>query len=136
MPGTPTERWLLWWRSKSYLPSFIHIVGFDAGRRHLAEVEGRGGAVGGAVDDEAAAADVAGGGMGDGQREGGGDRAVDGVAALAHHLPADLRGDVALRHHHRPAGARRLAAGLERERDAWRRRSATTGATRRRECIG
>ena len=28
VPGTPTERWVLWWRSKSYLPSFIHIVGF------------------------------------------------------------------------------------------------------------
>ena len=66
---------------KSYLPSFIHIVGLDAGRRHLAEVERGRGAVAGAEHDEAAAADVAGRRVRDGQREGRGDGAVDGVAA-------------------------------------------------------
>jgi len=29
VPGTPTERWLLWCRSSSYNPSFRNIVGLD-----------------------------------------------------------------------------------------------------------
>ena len=27
VPGTPTARWLLWWSSSLYRPSFSHIVG-------------------------------------------------------------------------------------------------------------
>ena len=47
-------------------------------------------ALGGMHDHEAAAADVAGGRMRDGEREGGGDGGVDGVAALLEDRQARL----------------------------------------------
>ena len=49
-------------------------------------------------------------GIGDGERERGGDRGVDGVPPLAHHLGADRRRDRVLRDDHRPAGPYRLGA--------------------------
>ena len=30
VPGTPTERWLSWWSSELYFPSFMNIVGVAA----------------------------------------------------------------------------------------------------------
>ena len=48
---------------------------------------------------EAAAADVSGPRIGDGEREAGGDRGIDRVAALPQDVGADLRGDPFLRHH-------------------------------------
>ena len=48
--------------------------------------------VGQVGDDEAAAAEVAGGRVGDGQGKGGGDGGVDGVSALPHDVTADFGG--------------------------------------------
>ena len=42
-------------------------------------------------------------------------RRIDGVAAIANHLEPDLRGDVALRHHHPPLGAKRRGACVQGE---------------------
>ena len=53
---------------------------------------------------EAAAADVAGARIGDGQRKAGGDRGVDRIAALPEDVGADLRGEPFLRHHHAMLG--------------------------------
>ena len=78
VPGTPTAMWLLWWTSKSYLPSIEQhrrrwtpagAISRKSKRRRMP--------VRRAVDEEAAAADVAGGGMRDRQRERGRDRGVD-----------------------------------------------------------
>ena len=49
---------------------------------------------------EAAAADVAGARISDGERETDGDRGVDGIAAAIENLDADARGDALLRDHH------------------------------------
>ena len=84
--------------------------GRRARRGGLAEVVCGRLARGGAVDEEAAPADVAGGGVGHREREGGGDGGVDGVPALAHHLRPDRRGEGVLRDDHRPPGAYRLGA--------------------------
>ena len=54
---------------------------------------------------EAAAADIAGPGIGDGKRKSCRDRRIDGVAALAQDVAADLRGDLLLRHHDTVLGA-------------------------------
>ena len=51
-----------------------------------------------------AAADVAGAGIGDGERKAGGDRGVDRVAAPPQDVGADLRRDPLLRHHHAVLG--------------------------------
>ena len=53
---------------------------------------------------EAAAADVAGARIGDGQRKAGGDRGIDRIAALPQDVGADLRGEPLLRHHHAMLG--------------------------------
>ena len=51
-------------------------------------------------DHEAAAADIAGAGIGHGQCEADGDCGVDRVAAAVEDLDADARGALFLRHHH------------------------------------
>ncbi len=53
---------------------------------------------------EAAAADVAGARIGDGERKAGGDRGIDRIAALLEDVGADLRGEPFLRHHHAMLG--------------------------------
>ena len=89
-------------------------LGVGAGRRRLAEVVGgRPRPLAGAVDEEAAAADVPGGGMRDRQRKGGRHGGVDSVAAALDDLPPDFRGDAVLRHDHAGAGTRRRGAGLQ-----------------------
>ena len=92
VPGTPTERWLSWCRSSSYLPSLQEHRGVAPRRRRLAEVVRRRLARRGTIEQEAAAADVARRGMRDGQRERGRHRGVHGVAAVAQDVGADLRG--------------------------------------------
>jgi hypothetical protein len=54
---------------------------------------------------EAAAADIAGPRIGDGKRKSCRDRRIDGVAALAQDVAADLRGDLLLCHHDTVLGA-------------------------------
>ena len=49
---------------------------------------------------EAAAADIAGAGIGDGQCETDGDCGIDRIAAAVEDLDADTRGALLLRHHH------------------------------------
>ena len=71
-----------------------------AGRRFFAEVDSGGFAIGEADHHEAAAADVAGGRIGDRQREAGSDGGVDGIAAVGEHVAAGLAGDGAGRNHH------------------------------------
>ena len=71
-----------------------------AGRCLLAEVDGGRLAVGEADHHKAAAADVAGGGVGDGQREPGGDGGVNGVAAVGQHIAPSLTGNRAGRDDH------------------------------------
>ena len=80
-------------------------------RRHLAEVVRLRRAGRRPVDDEAAAADVAGRRVRDGEREGGGDGRVDRRAAVADRLGAGLRRQRVLRHDHRAARANRLLLG-------------------------
>ena len=58
----------------------VHVAGGGAGGA-LAEVDEGGVAVGEADEHEAAASDIAGGGVRDGEREGDGDGGVDGIAA-------------------------------------------------------
>ena len=60
MPGTPTERWLLWWRSKSYLPSFSHISALAPAGAASRKSKDVACPLAGAEDEEAAAADVPG----------------------------------------------------------------------------
>ena len=60
---------------------------------------------------EAAAADIAGARIGDGEREADGDRGIDRVAAAVEDLDADARGAAFLRHHHAVAAATMLRAG-------------------------
>src|SRR6266513_1531080 len=62
-------------------------------RGGLAVVERGDLALGGAVHDEAAAADVAGVRQDDFERKADGDRGVDGIAALLEDVDADLRGE-------------------------------------------
>ncbi len=57
---------------------------------------------------EAAAADIARARIGHGHREAGGDRRVDGVAALPHDLGADARRNLLLRHDHAMFGKGRM----------------------------
>jgi len=71
------------------------------GRRGLAIVDGDVLMTLGRVDHhEAAAADIARARIAHGQREAGGDRRIDRVAALAQYIGADPRPDLLLRHHH------------------------------------
>ena len=87
------------------------------GGRFLAEIVGDRGASGGPVDDEAAAADVAGGRMHDGERERGGDGGVDRGPAGADHVRADAGGNLVLRRDHAflRANRHRARAGGDRE---------------------
>ncbi len=89
MPGTPAALGADQAEILDHLAFLVQVHGLARGlRRHLAVVE----EVRLAVDvqgHEAAAADVAGFGVGDRQGEGGGDRGVDRVAAGLE----DLRGD-------------------------------------------
>ena len=57
-----------------------------------------------ADDHVAAAADIAGAGIGDRHREAGGDRGVDRIAAALQHREADAGGARLLRDHHAVAG--------------------------------
>src|SRR5690606_231697 len=116
-----------------------------AERRLLAEVEARGAAVREADHDESAAADVAGRGVRDGEREAGRDRGVQRVAAGGEHLLADAAGDLRRGDDHaagradgrggrvrRGTGGRRrlwraAAAGRERERGQQSRREQARG---------
>ena len=59
---------------------------------------------------EAAAADIAGAGIGDGQRKTGRDRGIDRVAALPQNVGADPRGDLLLRHDQAVLGDDRMNA--------------------------
>ncbi len=64
-----------------------------------------------ADDHVAAAADIAGAGIGDRHCKPGGDRGVDRVAALLQHGEADPRGARFLRDHHAVAGFDRFRMG-------------------------
>jgi hypothetical protein len=83
--------------------------------RHLAKVVGDRLAFHRPVDDEAAAADVAGGRVHDGEREGGGNHGVDRGAAGGDDVGADLRRDFALRRDHAALRAGRHGAGAGRD---------------------
>ena len=86
----------------------IHVArGFL--RRALAEIDESGAAVGEADQHESAAAQVAGVGMGHGQRESDGDRRVHGVAAVFAGPGRRRRSPGLLRDHHGVAGANRFA---------------------------
>ncbi len=61
--------------------------------RFFAEVEEGGAAVGQAEGHEAAAAEIAGGGVDDGEGVADGDGGVDGVAALGEHVEAGFGGE-------------------------------------------
>ena len=112
----------------------VHVAGRRRGRG-LAEVEE--GLF--AVDvqrEEAAAAEVAGLRVGDGECERGGDRGVDGVAAAAQHIARDLgagsvrdgdRGDARTRRRGRPGRADRSGVDGE-EAEADRERGAERGS--------
>ncbi len=77
----------------------------DRGRRSLAIVDGGVFVAPGRINHhEAAAADVSGARIGDGQRKAGGDRGIDRIAALPQDIGADLRGEPFLRHHHAVLG--------------------------------
>ena len=102
VPGTPMPSAELRDLSVSGLPSGAekHIAR-GRGRRGLAIVDGDVLIALGRMDHhEAAAADIAGARIGDGQRKAGGDRGIDRIAALPQDVGADLRGDLFLRHHH------------------------------------
>ena len=87
-------------------------------RGGLAVVDGDVPAGAGEVDHHvAAAADIAGARIGDGERKAGRDRGVDRVAALLQHLDADAGGARLLRHHHAVARGR-LRRGGRRRRGA------------------
>ena len=84
---------------------------------YLAEVVGVRLAVFRAEQEESAPADVARGGVGDGQGERGGDRGIHRAAAVGERPAADLRGQRDLAHHHALAGAHGLSGpGPERGR--------------------
>ncbi len=59
---------------------------------------------------EAAAADIAGARIGDGECKTGGDCGIDGIPALAQDIGADLGGDLLLRHHEAVLGGDRMNA--------------------------
>ena len=84
--------------------------------RGLAEVVGHGIAAGRPIKEKAAAPDVAGGGMGDREREGRRDRSVDGIPARPQHFDPHLRGHEVLRDDHALPGADGLGAGGEHPR--------------------
>ena len=65
---------------------------------------------------EATAADIAGGRIGDRQREAGGHRGVDGVAAPGQDVRAHFRGERRAGHHHASGGAHRFWRGAPSER--------------------
>jgi hypothetical protein len=83
----------------------VHVVGRGGGGR-LAEVE-RAGLALDAHDGEASAADVAGGGVGDREREGGRDRGIGGVAAGGEDVAADVGRDGVVGDDHAVLGAHR-----------------------------
>jgi len=88
-------------------------VARGARRRGLAEVDG--GVLAGLAivqDHEAAAADVAGVGQRDRQRESHGDRGVHGVAAAPQHVHADVAGQRARRAHHAVQRMHRMDEGV------------------------
>ena len=85
---------------------------------------------------KAAAADISGARITHRQRKAGGDRGIDGVAALAQDVGADLRCEFFLRHHHAVLGEdgadrisrrRRVNAALLRIRPAERARDDKRG---------
>ena len=82
-------------------------LGGRGGRGGLAEVVGGRGAVGRAVHQEPAAADVPRGRVGDRQHERGGYGGIDGRAARAQCLHARFRGKRVRGHHHAAFRARR-----------------------------
>ena len=82
-------------------------AGRGAAGRLLAEIEELGAAVGEPQRHEAAAAEIACFRIDDGERVGGRDRGVDGIAALPHHSDARLGGEVLSGHHHAVRGLRR-----------------------------
>ena len=92
-----------------------HISGFDPAGAASRKSKVVGVAALRAEHEEAAAADVAGRRMRDRQRKCGRHRRIDGVAAVADHLEADLRRDGALRDDHPALGAEGRRAGLERQ---------------------
>ena len=93
--------------------------GRGGGRRGLAIVDGDVLIVFRQMDHhEAAAADIAGARISDGERKGGGDRGVDRIAAAIQDLDADARGAAFLRHHHAVDGTDALHL-----RNGWRARS-------------
>ena len=74
------------------LPVGVEVHVARGGQRGaLAEIDESGAAVGEADQHEAAAADVARAGMGDGERESHRDRRIDGVAAVLENLQPGLR---------------------------------------------
>jgi hypothetical protein len=78
---------------------------------------------------EAAAADVAGARISDGQRKAGGDRGIDGIAAFLENIGADLRSEPFLRDHHAVCGRNGTDGG-----EIGRRVEAALLCTRRR-CV-
>ncbi len=66
---------------------------------------------------ETAAADIAGGRIGDGEREADRDRGVDRVAAFLQHGDADVRSNRLHRDHHAVPRAHRLAGAERRDGD-------------------
>ncbi len=74
--------------------------GVDAARRGLAIIDGRVCAVGQVNDHKAAAADIAGARIADGERKANGNRGIDRIAALCENIGADPGGERLLRHHH------------------------------------
>ena len=85
-------------------------------RRRLPEVVGHRVTLGRPVHQEAAAADVACRRVGDRQRERRRDRRIDRVAPVPHDLVAHPRGDLVLRHHHRPTRSDRPRAADKQDR--------------------
>ena len=101
----------------------------DRSRRGLAIIDGDVFvALGRMNHHEAAAADIAGARIGDGQRKAGGDRGVDRIAALPQDVGADLRGDLFLRHHHAVLGRNGANGGEIGAARRARRSCATAGA--------
>ena len=87
-----------------------------ARRPDFAEVVGNGLTLRRPIEEEAAAADVAGGRVSDGERERGGHRRVHGRAARGQHQRTCVRGKLVRRHHHRLFLAHRLRGGEKRRR--------------------
>ena len=135
VPGTPTASPESRDFSGSASPFALrNIVGRGRGWRGLAIVDGGVAVALGEVDHhEAAAADIAGARIGDGERKADRDGRIDRVAAAVENLDADAGGAPLLRHHHavaRKDGLRRR----DRFGRACRRCDLRVGGAKRNEC--